>query len=207
MTVNDIIGDARNARARELKTALAEAKARLAEAEAARDALLSHFDLALAALHDFERLGPDGSFRIIDGWNVLLHCRNVSKLSSEEISKLKADYLASLGIVPHPSPLTSHPSPLTSRPPPLTSHPSPLIWLIFDGPEENSYVSGAYRVTYTGGTGPQRADRLILDYVHAARLLGLDVSRLCVETADKTLMKKVEALGAKVSPPCFQING
>ena len=193
MTVNDIIGDARNARARELKTALAEAKARLAEAEAARDALLSHFDLALAALHDFERLGPDGSFRIIDGWNVLLHCRNVSKLSSEEISKLKADYLASLGIVPHPSPLTSHPSPLT--------------WLIFDGPEENSYVSGAYRVTYTGGTGPQRADRLILDYVHAARLLGLDVSRLCVETADKTLMKKVEALGAKVSPPCFQING
>ncbi|MBR5548812.1 MAG: hypothetical protein IKU71_03680, partial [Kiritimatiellae bacterium] len=73
-----------------------------------------------------------------------------------------------------------------------------LVWIVFDGPEENSYRNGPYRVTYTGGTGPYRADRLILDYVHAAKLLGLDTSRITVETADKALAKRLTALGAKV---------
>ena len=80
----------------------------------------------------------------------------------------------------------------------LSPHPSSLIWIVFDGAEENSYRSGAYRVTYTGGTGPHRADRLILDYVHAARILGLDTSRITVDTADKALAKKLTALGAQV---------
>jgi len=184
MTSSHIIEDARVARVRELKTELAAAKGRLAQAEADRDALVSHLHLALMALHDFEGLPPDGNFRIIDGWNAILRCRNVSKLTSEDISKLKVDYLTSLGIV-SPEP-TASPQPAT------------LIWLIFDGSEENSYRSGAYRVTYTGGTGPHRADRLIIDYVHAAKLLGLDTSRIAVETADKDLAKRVAALGAAV---------
>ena len=74
-----------------------------------------------------------------------------------------------------------------------------ITWIVFDGPEENSYRSGQYRVTYTGGTGPHRADRLILDYVHAVKLLGLDTSRITVETADKALVKRLTALGAQVT--------
>ena len=77
--------------------------------------------------------------------------------------------------------------------------PPTTIWIVFDGPEENSYRSGQYRVTYTGGTGLHRADRLILDYVHAVKLLGLDTSRITVETADKALVKRLTALGAQVT--------
>ena len=117
-------------------------------------------------------------------------------------------------LIHSPSHSVSHstPQPLTHSPSHPVSHstPQPLnisasqpvtCWLIFDGPEENSYRSGAYRVTYTGGTGPHRADRLILDYVHAAKLLGLDTSRITVETADRALAKKAAAFGAEVKGP------
>ena len=191
MTATTIIEDARIARVRALKTALAETKERLVRAEVERDSLLAHLDLALVALHDFEQLGPERRFRIIDGWNAILRHRNVSKLTSEEISKLKADYLAGLGIVPQPTTLNSQPSTLNSQ-------PSTLTWIVFDGSEENSYRGGASRVTYTGGTGPHRADRLILDYVHAVRLLGFDTAHITVDTADKALAKKLTALGAQI---------
>ena len=283
MTANDIIGDARVARVRELKRELAAAKARVQEVESERDALKAHFDLALVALRDFEQLGPEGHLRIIDGWNAILRYRNVSKLTSEDISKLKAAYLADLGIEQpgrvfcglHSLSLTSPaeagnggqtneagcgpfalispaeagnggqaseagcgPSALISsakgasedssvgegvsgvsicgrserermesagerggnRHLSATTDQQPaFIWIVFDGSEENSYRHGSYRVTYTGGTGPHRADRLILDYVHAAKLLGLGTSRITVETADKTLAKKLESFGAVVA--------
>ena len=189
MTANTIIEDARVARVRELKTALAETKAQLAQVEADRNALLAHLDLALVALHDFEQLGEEGQLHIIDGWNAILRHRNVSKLTSENVSKLKADYLASLGIVPQQDQSGKSADSLTTN------------WIVFDGSEENSYQSGTYRVTYTGGTGPHRADRLILDYVHAARILGLDTSRIMVDTADKALAKKLDTLGAHVFSP------
>ena len=188
MTANTVMEDARVARVRELKTALAAAKERLVRVEDERDSLLAHFDLALVALHDFEQLGSEGRLHIIDGWNAILRHRNVSKLTSEDISKLKADYLAGLGIVPQDQSGKSADSLITN-------------WIVFDGSEENSYQSGTYRVTYTGGTGPHRADRLILDYVHAARILGLDTSRIMVDTADKALAKKLDTLGAHVFSP------
>ena len=239
MTANDIIGDARVARVRELRKELAAAKARVQEVEAERDALKAHFDLALVALRDFEQLGSEHHLRIIDGWNAILRYRNVSKLTSEDISKLKAAYLADLGIeqsgrVPcglHSLSLIS-PAEAGSGDLPVkegmfgasacgrserermksaeeggvncrlsaTNDQRPaFIWIVFDGSEENSYRRGSYRVTYTGGTGPHRADRLILDYVHAAKLLGLDTFRITVETADKALAKKLESFGAVVA--------
>ena len=204
LTANNVIEDARVARLRELKTALAETKERLVRVEDERDSLLAHFDLALVALHDFEQLGKESQLHIIDGWNAILRHRNVSKLTSEEISRLKADYLASLGIVP-PSvclnPQSAFAKATADKPSTSNSQLSTLNWIVFDGFEENSYRSGAYRVTYTGGTGPHRADRLILDYVHAVRILGLDTSRITVDTADKALGKKLVALGAQVFSP------
>ena len=209
MTANDIIGDARVAHVRELKTALAAAKAQLAQVEAERDALLAHTHLAAIVLRDFEQLAPDGQFRIIDGWNAILRGRNVSKLTSEDISKLKAEYLAGLGIAQlvRTSNALHSPAPTSSAVderdhPAAGSHLTVANWLVFDGSEENSYRSGSYRVTYTGGTGSHRADRLILDYVHAAKLLGFDTSRIAVETADKSLARKVAALGAVLAVAC-----
>ena len=96
VTANSVIEEARVARVRELKTALAEAKERLVRVEEERDSILAHFDLALVALHDFEQLEEGSRLQIIDGWNAILRHRNVSKLTSEEISQLKADYLANL---------------------------------------------------------------------------------------------------------------
>ena len=186
MKVNDIIADAHLMRLRELKASLADAKARLAEAETARDLLAAHFALGIAAMHDFEDLGEHGELRIVDGWNAILRMKNVSKLSSEDISLLKKEYLASLGISVPEEGVTQ----------PTTSEPI-RTWIVFDGNVPNSYRSGVYRVTYTGGTGAHRADRMIIDFLNAAKLLGLDVSRITVETADKDLRRNVAASGAQ----------
>jgi hypothetical protein len=184
MKSNDIFADARVMQVRELKAALAETKARLAKAESERDLLAAHFSLGMAALHDFESLAAESELRIIDGWNAILRMKNVSKLSAEKISELKKEYLAKLGIL--------EPAAEPADLPPVST------WIIFDGKDANSYRIGAYRVTYTGGTGAHRADRMIIDYVNAAKVLGLDVSRIAVETADKDLSKRLTALGAKV---------
>ncbi|MBR3922217.1 MAG: hypothetical protein IKJ45_03835 [Kiritimatiellae bacterium] len=184
MKPNDIFADARVMQVRELKAALAETKARLAKAESERDLLAAHFPLGMAALHDFESLAAESELRIIDGWNAILRMKNVSKLSSENISDLKKSYLTGLGI--------SEPAPEGADLPPVSS------WIVFDGKDANSYRAGAYRVTYTGGTGAHRADRMRIDYVNVAKVLGLDVSRIVVETADKDLSKRLTALGAKV---------
>ena len=184
MKSNDIFADARVMQVRELKAALAEAKARLAQAEAERDLLVAHFPLGMAALHDFESLAAGAELRIIDGWNAILRMKNVSKLSSEKVSELKKEYLAKLGIL--------EPAAESTELPPVSA------WIIFDGKDANSYRSGAYRVTYTGGSGAHRADRMIIDYVNVAKVLGLDVSRIAVETADKDLSKRITSIGAKV---------
>ena len=190
MKSNDIIADARMMHLKELKSALACAKARLSKAEAERDLLVSHFGLALVALRDFERMPADGLLRIVDGWNAVLRLKNVSKLSAENVSALKKEYLGSLGI--EPSSGCEEGAGSGSLPPVGT-------WIVFDGKVANSFRSGAYRVTYTGGTGLHRADRMILDFVNAARVLGLDVSRITVETADKDLAKRLVAAGAKIA--------
>ena len=190
MKSNDIIADARVMRLKELKLSLADVKARLAKMEAERDVLSAHFSLGLAALRDFERLPEGAVLRIVDGWNAILRFRNVSKLSADDISRLKKEYLAGLGVTPPSDADDSvHPESL----PPVAT------WIIFDGKVANSYRCGEYRVTYTGGTGAHRADRMILDFVNAARILGLDVSRITVETSDRDLARRIAAAGAKIA--------
>ena len=207
MTANNIIEDARVARVRELKIELAAAKARLTQAEADRDVLVSHLHLALMVLHDFERLSAGMNLRIIDGWNAILRFRNVSKLTSEDISRIKAEYLANLGIVPPPAKITDDGRTTTGDHLASINCQSPTaIWIVFDGPEENSFCAGQYRITYTGGTGLHRADRLILDYIHAVKLLGFDTSRIIVETGDKAFLRHICALGANAQEPVIERN-
>ena len=190
MKSNDIMADARMMHLRELKSALACAKARLSKAEAERDLLVSHFGLALVALRDFERMPADGTLRIVDGWNAVLRLRNVSRLSAERISALKKEYLGGLGVE---QPSGSGGGAGEGGLPPVGT------WIVFDGEVANSFRSGPFRVTYTGGTGLHRADKMILDFVNAARVLGLDVSRIMVETSDKDLARRLTAAGAKIA--------
>lgn len=190
MKSNDIIADSRIVHLKELKSALADARARLVKAEAESALLLAHFSLGLVALRDFELLPEGAGLRIVDGWNAILRMRNVSKLSGEDISRLKKEYLARLGIVPPAEREERHVSD--------GLHPV-RNWIVFDGKVANSYRCGEYRVTYTGGTGAHRADRMIIDFVNAVRILGLDVSRITVETSDRDLAKHVTSAGAKTA--------
>lgn len=65
------------------------------------------------------------------------------------------------------------------------------IWIVLDGHDENVRQDGLVRISYTGGEGEQRADRLICDYVRAARYLGL-ADRITVRTNDKDLRRRVQ---------------
>lgn len=187
MTANYIIDAARITRLRELNSELARVKSRLNAVEQEHNALTSHFDVALSALYDLRQLNVGEVFRIIDGWNVILRNRNVERLDASTVSRLKGDFLRRMGAERRDGDEANACVPLPIR-----------TWIIFDGSDEGSYVTGECRVSYTGGVGLHRADRLIADYVHAAKLLGLNQSRICVETADKELIKKVKSFGATV---------
>ena len=73
------------------------------------------------------------------------------------------------------------------------------IWIVFDGHDERvPLADGTVRVSYTGGTGAHRADRLIADFVRMARYLGR-AGQVTVRTNDKDLRKTVASAGAKAS--------
>ena len=181
MTANEIVADARMLKVRELKTALEKANQRAVRAESELDTLRAHFDLALAALADFSAMGAGGKMLIVDGWNSILKKRNTAKLPPEEVKRLKAAMLARVRAS-------------------LDAGEFARAWVVFDGHDENSFADGALRISYTGGSGLHRADRLIFDFVHCAFLLGLDVSRLAVETSDKDVARKVAGFGVLEVP-------
>ena len=70
------------------------------------------------------------------------------------------------------------------------------VWIVFDGHDENVHLLGAnVRVSYTGGTGEHRADKLIVDFVRMAKYLGL-ADRVTVRTNDKDFLKSLDRLKA-----------
>ena len=70
------------------------------------------------------------------------------------------------------------------------------VWIVFDGHDERvPLVDGNVRVSYTGGTGAHRADRLIADFVRMARYLGR-AGQVTVRSNDKDLRKAVSGMGA-----------
>ena len=73
---------------------------------------------------------------------------------------------------------------------------SGFTWVVFDGPCEKAESDGRMRVSYTGGTGTQRADRLIVDYLRMLRRAG-DSHEVVLVTGDKDFRKAAEKEGAK----------
>jgi len=151
-----------------LKDEVARLKAELARAREERDSLRQHFALALLAAQDAERIGPDGTMLIVDGWNAILGSENIGG-QRDRLAQLAKEWLA--------------------------SHPADRAWLVFDGHEENGSAKGRLRISYTGGTGAHRADRLVCDYLRMRRYAGAG-GNVIVVTNDKDFRKEAERFGA-----------
>ena len=167
MGAQDVILGARVAHLRELKAEVAALKA---ENSALRDEnaeLRAHFAEALLAAGDLKALASGGRLVVVDGWNAILGAEKEARSPAELVSQAKRH---------------------------VEERPQDMVWIVFDGPRENSRVEGRVRVTYTGGAGAQRADRMICDFLRAARLSG-DASRIEVRTHDKALAREA----AKIS--------
>lgn len=168
MTAQDVILGARVQHVRELKTQIAALKAQNDRLQRENDEFRTHFDLALTAAEDLRTLPVGGHFVIIDGWNFILGANRTAH-DPAQLRQHALKYLA--------------------------ENPTDFVWIVFDGPHEAVEQGDRLRISYTGGTGPQRADRFICDFVRMATFCGLS-ERLIVKTRDKALRRAVEKLQA-----------
>ena len=130
--------------------------------------LEAHLDLAQTVLTD---LGAEGRHLVlVDGWNLILGAG--SRYRTREA-------------------LAAHYAEL------VESDPKLVAWIILDGPKANTSGQGRLRITYTGGTGSQRADRFIQSVVRAAGFLGLG-DKVAIHTKDKDLLKRPLAFSGKI---------
>jgi hypothetical protein len=166
MKSQQLIVDSRLTHIRELKTENARLRAENASMRTELDELNSHLDLAILAAEDLRALAPTGRLFIWDGWNMILGTDKKAHNPKELISAAKRH---------------------------LADNPDDMVWIVFDGPKENSFVEGNLRVSYTGGTGLHRADKLICDYLRMARFRGL-LSRIEVKTSDKDFLRDVKRI-------------
>lgn len=166
MSAQDVIFSARASHVRELKTEIARLRADNARLAAENAELRSHFDLALLAAEDLRTLPEGGRLVVVDGWNLVLGSGRAAASRGELEERARAH---------------------------LAANPCDRVWIVYDGPKENSRTEGRLRVSYTGGGGSQRADRFICDFLRMARFSGLHL-RIKVETNDKPLRKEVERI-------------
>ena len=168
MTAQQIMQDSHVARVRALKDEVSRLKGELARACEERDSLRQHFALALLAARDADRLGADGTLLIVDGWNAILGSENIGG-QRDRLARLAREWLA--------------------------AHPGDRAWIVFDGPDESGAAEDRLRISYTGGSGAHRADRLVCDYLRMRRYAGAS-GKVTVVTNDKDFRKEAERLGA-----------
>ena len=169
VTASDILQDTRVRHVRELKAEVARLKAELAAAQAANAQWEHHFALTVLAARDADRLPSEGRILALDGWNIVFNTR--FKDHKREFVAFVRDYAA--------------------------AHAADFVWLVFDGDDAQAHEDGNLRISYTGGRGAHRADRLITDYVRLQRLVGR-AGRVTVVTGDKDFRQQVAQLGATV---------
>lgn len=153
---------ARIAGVRELKSELAKLKAENARLRDENAMYASHMALSVLAASDLDSLPPGGNLVIMDGWNLVLGAGRIAHSPAGLIEKAREH---------------------------LKSNPADFVWIIFDGPRENAFEEGRLRVSYTGGEGSQRADRMVCDFLRMARLSGR-AGRIVLKTNDKALAKE-----------------
>ena len=87
----------------------------------------------------------------------------------------------------------------------LDAHPLDRAWIVFDGPQADGETEGRLRVSFTGGEGPHRADRLICDYLRMCRYAGT-AHRIHVFTEDADFRRAAAALGGTAKPEAFLLK-
>lgn len=160
MNAQDVILGSRVAHLRELKAEVAKLKAENDRLRSENAELLRHFDMALAAAMDLDGRRT-GMFIVVDGWNLILGAGKEARSPEELEGRMRAH---------------------------LEANPDDFVWIVYDGEREGSRNEGRLRVSWTGGKGPQRADRFICDFLRMARLRG-DAPRIVVKTHDKELLR------------------
>lgn len=167
MSSQDIVIGARMAHVRELKAEIARLREENTRLRDDAESLRAHYDEALLAAEDLRTLPPGGCLEIWDGWNLILGAKKESRGRNELIEQARRRTEESGG--------------------------SLHVWIVLDGPREATRCEGSVRVTYTGGEGSQRADRMIVDYVRMAAWLGY-ADKVTVRTNDKELKRQVSRL-------------
>lgn len=181
MTANDVFTGARVAHVRELKAEVARLKEELSHARAELETLKSHFALALGAALDAARLPPGGRLLVVDGWNALLGSASVLAPDERRLDlRTKEERLCARVRTW------------------LAAHPDDAAWIVFDGAQAGGRAEPRLRVSFTGGTGPHRADRMVCDYLRMCRLAG-DAARVRVVTEDKDFRREAQSLGAEIA--------
>lgn len=168
MNAQDVILGSRVAHVRELQAELAKTKAENAALRDENAALKAHFDFALLAAADLRQLPPGGRLEIWDGWNLVLGSPRVAADRPALIAQAQARLAEA-------------------------DAEGLRVWIVFDGPDENVSQSGRLRVSYTGGAGAHRADRLVVSFVRMAAYLGL-ADRISVRTNDRDFARAVNRL-------------
>lgn len=170
MSINDIIQSSRIIRIRELTAQVERLRAENTRLKNDLESLERHLELAMLASRDLETLkridSDNAKLIIVDGWNLILGSDKVASNPDELIRQAKSE---------------------------LQSRKDTLIWIIFDGNSQNTRIEGNLRIFWTGGSGKQRADRFICDYLRMCKHSG-DLSRIEIRTFDKALLKTIEKI-------------
>ena len=163
MSAQDLIMGARVAHLRELKSEIARLNSVNARLNSENEALKAHFDLALLAAAELKSLPEGARLEIWDGWNLVLGAKKEARDLDELLAQARAKTAAD---------------------------PLRRVWIVMDGPDESVRNDGRIRLSYTGGTGLHRADRLVVDFVRMAAYLGL-AAKIDVRTNDRDFRAKV----------------
>lgn len=193
MTSQQIMQDSHVARVRALRGEVAALKEELARVRDERDSLREHFALALLGARDAEQMGSGGAFLIVDGWNAILSAVR------ESCRRREASAFPPMGNAREPVVRRSWRTQLADAVRRwLEERPADRAWIVFDGPRAGGEVRDRLRISYTGGTGSHRADRLVCDYL---RMRMYDGARghVVVATNDKDFRAEASRLGAETT--------
>ena len=166
MSSQDIIMGARVAHVRELKSEIERLRAENTRLRDECESLRAHFDLALLAAEDLRGLPDGGRMEVWDGWNLVLGAKKEAHDRDDIVRQARRR---------------------------VEDDPSLFVWIVLDGPRVSSRTEGRVRISYTGGEGSQRTDRMVVDYVRMAVWLGLG-DRLSVRTNDKDFLRQIGRL-------------
>ena len=168
MSSQDIMMFSRMTHVRELKAEIARLKEDNSNLRDENASIKARFSLAITVMEDLRALPGPGKMVLVDGWNLILGAKKDAH-SREELIAGYRGY--------------------------LDANPDDSVWIVFDGPKESVVNEGRLRISYTGGSGPHRADKFICDYLRAAKYLGLS-GRIEVKTNDRDIRKTACAGGA-----------